>query len=841
MTRLSSILALGAFAGVANAECPNACSGNGICVQYDMCQCYRNWQGNDCSERSCPMGYAHVDSPLGDMDMSGGALSGPGVTTIAGSEAYPMGTTEQYPDAGSNEAHFYMECSNKGLCDRKSGDCECFDGYDGAACERASCPGGHGGSSEQCSGHGSCHSIAVLTEKHSYSGLPLEVRDMTQAYYGLWDKNATRGCDCDPPYTGADCSSRACKVGVDPLFSGHASLNAPFFTLECTTYTADGTATDVTPLLPTGTFTILFTDSFGQTYRTEKLAADADKDQIEAALLAIPNGVVPAVTATDLSETAFDTLANDGNAYAWRLEFPQNPGARAALQIDTSDINCDPTEGNLLLSATPADGTDLGGHVRLPNVGFRSTGEDAEAYSNHATELAYARNGHKLVYFKGAIPGTSGDLQVVKIEGKLYVVEEFGALAARGLYYAMLHTPFEGTSVLGDSDEQSPMLEAVASAQLTLASGHISNMWLTDAAGAAAGSGMSSAADLDGDGVDEALDPFIEGEYYLLQFDTMTYGDAVAAANAAYDPAGGASRQAGEYCIVHIGTTQGAEDKTSGTSTDGDALIGDNFADSPDTSITAGGLSVAVSTTNCPVGYEKLPFTATAATSPVFTTDAGFVPVKISRFHLTRENAVSTKYQSTHDAAGGAFLKSAYHRTTSQQARGTTRVYTSTSDAATLTVAESVGDASSLQAFLGDNVVLVDAAATGDAVAQGDIVLVGTQLNVVSSPLTLAAASDQEIVLQQLFAGSGENQWSGDEQRDETVYGALNIPGDDTVFDVPHEVTLYKIPTVPSGSYDYVLECSGRGNCDGTSGVCKCFKGYTNDNCDSQSALFSGK
>jgi len=654
-------------------------------------------------------------------------------------------------------------------------------------------------------------------------------------------QNATRGCDCDPPYTGADCSSRACKVGVDPLFSGHASLNAPFFTLECTTYTADGAATDVTPLLPTGTFTILFTDSFGQTYRTEKLAADADKDQIEAALLAIPNGVVPAVTATDLSETAFDTIANDGNAYAWRLEFPQNPGARAALQIDTSDINCDPTEGNLLLSATPADGTDLGGHVRLPNVGFRSSGEDAEGFTNHATDLAYARNGHKLVYFKGAIPGDSGDFQVVKIEGKLYVVEEFGALATRGLYYAMLHTPFEGTSVLGDSDEQSPMLEAVASAQLTLASGHISNMWLTDAAGDAAASGMSSDADLDGDTFEEALDPFVEGEYYLLQFDTMTYGDAVAAANAAYDPAGGASKQAGEYCIVHIGTTQGAEDKTSGTSTDGDALIGDNFADSPDASITAGGLSVAVSTTNCPVGYEKLTHTATVATSPAIDTDVGFVPVKISRFHLTRENAVSTKYQSTHDAAGGAFLKSAYHRTTSQKARGTTRVYTDTSDAATLTVAESVGDASSLQAFLGDNVVLVDAASTGDAVAQGDIVLVGTQLNVVSSPLTLAAADDQEIVLQQLFAGSGENQWSGDEQRDETAYGALNIPGDSTVFDVPHEVTLYKFLTVPSGSYDYVLECSGRGNCDGTSGVCKCFKGYTNDNCDSQSALFSGK
>merc|ERR1712127_936679 len=31
--------------------------------------------------------------------------------------------------------------------------------------------------------------------------------------------------------------------------------------------------------------------------------------------------------------------------------------------------------------------------------------------------------------------------------------------------------------------------------------------------------------------------------------------------------------------------------------------------------------------------------------------------------------------------------------------------------------------------------------------------------------------------------------------------------------------------------------CSGRGMCDGASGVCKCFKGYTFDDCSKQSAL----
>ena len=48
----------------------------------------------------------------------------------------------QYPNlvdssgaALSDTAHAPMECSNKGLCDRKTGECECFDGYEGSACQ----------------------------------------------------------------------------------------------------------------------------------------------------------------------------------------------------------------------------------------------------------------------------------------------------------------------------------------------------------------------------------------------------------------------------------------------------------------------------------------------------------------------------------------------------------------------------------------------------------------------------------------------------------------------------------------------------------------------------------
>merc|ERR1712054_556522 len=58
-------------------------------------------------------------------------------------------------DYGQDEGHFYMECSNQGLCDRKAGLCECFDGYTGRACQRQACP-------EDCSGHGVCASVEQL-------------------------------------------------------------------------------------------------------------------------------------------------------------------------------------------------------------------------------------------------------------------------------------------------------------------------------------------------------------------------------------------------------------------------------------------------------------------------------------------------------------------------------------------------------------------------------------------------------------------------------------------------------------------------------------------------------
>merc|ERR1711998_285671 len=153
-------------------------------------------------------------------------------------------------------------------------------GYDGVACQRASCPG----YPASCSGHGVCKTAAQLAAADGHN------------VYKLWNKDSTMGCECDPGYYGADCSQRKCKVGVDPLYLDDTStVKYSIFDLAVLTTGSDvADFDDGTPAGGAGQFAIRFYDHSGEDWVTEPLDAGADCNAVITALENLPNDVIPA-------------------------------------------------------------------------------------------------------------------------------------------------------------------------------------------------------------------------------------------------------------------------------------------------------------------------------------------------------------------------------------------------------------------------------------------------------------------------------------------------------------------------------------------------------------------
>lgn len=89
----------------------------------------------------CPLGNAFVDSPAGDLNHDGvasvGAYAAAQGSAYAAAEVWPTNAAAGGWAAQAGEAHFAVECSGKGACDRSVGVCKCFDGYTGASCQRS--------------------------------------------------------------------------------------------------------------------------------------------------------------------------------------------------------------------------------------------------------------------------------------------------------------------------------------------------------------------------------------------------------------------------------------------------------------------------------------------------------------------------------------------------------------------------------------------------------------------------------------------------------------------------------------------------------------------------------
>ncbi|KAJ8600993.1 hypothetical protein CTAYLR_010083 [Chrysophaeum taylorii] len=191
----------------------SSCSGYGKCDHcLNRCDCdvgfgapfeaaYRQLEDWTCAEFSCPIGPTWGGMPLVD-----------------------------------GYAHSrYSECSGAGLCQRKSGTCKCYIGFEGPACERRECPG-TSAETGPCSGHGICASmrdLAMIDRALPLSSYENRPYSFTASEFPshAWDATRLFGCVCDsswpvglesgewntPEWFGPDCSLRHCPSGNDPL------------------------------------------------------------------------------------------------------------------------------------------------------------------------------------------------------------------------------------------------------------------------------------------------------------------------------------------------------------------------------------------------------------------------------------------------------------------------------------------------------------------------------------------------------------------------------------------------------------------------------------------------
>jgi hypothetical protein len=258
-------------------DCPNGCSGHGAC-STNGCVCYRNWgngddEGGACDTRMCPEEIAWVDTPIRE-----------------------------------NQGHRLAECAGRGICDRATGDCLCFPGFEGKGCRRTSCP-------NDCSGHGTCEFMAEMRndvgDSFKWTGSK-STRDQYDFEAPLlWDAYKTRGCVCDPKWTGLDCGERMCPRAdfshfhhLDKLPETQAVILTNIFTPGTDEARNDfydnmpGTIDYKTSDMTNGTdangeFALTFRSTLNEEFTTRTLNAyNLTEEEVEGALGALPNKVI---------------------------------------------------------------------------------------------------------------------------------------------------------------------------------------------------------------------------------------------------------------------------------------------------------------------------------------------------------------------------------------------------------------------------------------------------------------------------------------------------------------------------------------------------------------------
>jgi len=346
---MMKVITLLSAIGLASAACPNSCSGHGTCGANEVCSCYDGWgmggaPGGDCSDRFCPYELAWAGAP-----------NKAGLT------------------------HLYSECAGKGVCDRETGQCECFGGFEGKGCGRQSCP-------DDCSGHGTCEFQNELTfgtvwgdyyDGSAYGFRGLGSGATIPAADASWDADRARACVCDGGWSGINCASRMCASGNDVMdlrANTGVAANAQVQTITLISGGVDGgktAAADAPTDFNGKSFALTFTSKMNETFTTVPVQMESGNigtlaTNVKNALRNLPNKVI-----NDCAVTGH--LNADADALILQVTFSGSSvqGKQHLLEVATSScgVGCTPS----------IDGIDdvlVQGINATYNTGYSTNGKD---------------------------------------------------------------------------------------------------------------------------------------------------------------------------------------------------------------------------------------------------------------------------------------------------------------------------------------------------------------------------------------------------------------------------------------------------------------------------------
>merc|ERR1712100_63584 len=736
---------------------------------------------------------------------------------------------------------------NKGICDRKSGTCDCFDGYEGTACVRASCP-------NDCSGHGTCETIKELAEMKGYDITAGDVATTTpvgnvmdfdtaieESYaYDLWDQDKTMGCKCDPVYFGADCSLKKCKYGVDPLFYDDTDG-----VIYQTTVVHLGSLGTVASHIG-GTFNMVFYDVFGEKYVTKPLdgrkMTDASNnggltaEKVKEALEALPNGVIskgqtdvtrvgsPAVTvsmqsaAGELTKTggigagSSDSTNSQGVGIGtfhdygpeFTITFSTNPGILKTIELDTAQI-------------TNTGVTDYW-------VANMRQGQFNSRYSQNLGRINTLIYGSKYLYTNEDLSGSVAANTLVKVGGQEFMVEDYsGVLSGAGnfaydgqalngspdttaftdpskSFRLTLSEPFLGTSII-------PMLTDTGAVATSIASTGVGGKPNTATASFAKAATSSDYLEI------------IAATVTTANTDSLVSGSDLFVSGCPLTSMQNQFKMATDQAYLEIFHTECLIDFTQVDNIPIFRRSDDPSKVSAYTSQTAIKFDVTqmdvISKFYTASDYAKVTLNTYQVIDDADDLPAGSILLMNGRRYKTAAAQTSGSGEGgialTETFAGSSYLELCSGCADSMADGGT-----NTDTGSEIQTDGNFGGGFDLK--------------RGEQLMLGSATKFDAQLSVVVDQVALFndGSPPATVGVSSTAGALGTKAATIAANSDVAIYKVHNTAGYKPVI-----VT----ESASNTNYQYVSQCSNRGACDGSTGLCSCFKGYTNDNCDTQNML----